>query len=90
MCDGINDCPTVDEDYCSDESEDEDNSTNEIASKNECPCGSFTLCVFFSDGDCDSSCRNIVFHKPSAIRECQHCQPHFSSAIKSQLFQQSM
>ena len=58
MCDGINDCPTVDEDYCSDESEDEDNSTNDIASKNECPCESFTLCVFFSDGDCDSSGHN--------------------------------
>ena len=37
MCDGINDCPGADEDdwNCPDDTEDEDNSTNEIASKDE-------------------------------------------------------
>ena len=39
MCDGINDCPGADEAHynCPDETEDEDNTINEIASKNQYP-----------------------------------------------------
>ena len=34
MCDGVNDCPGLDEDFCPND-ENDDNTGNEIASKNE-------------------------------------------------------